>query len=81
MTDWLALVLIICFATFVGLSLHDLRLDTTAVQGRIVAIEEKIKFADEFGSSALHKHERTPVSRAHPLTNEMTCPVCPPCER
>ena len=80
MLDWVALTLVLVVMIFVGYSLTDLRHDASEVRGRLIALEEEVEHADKVGSTALHAHIDTPVGRAHPITQTMVCPYCPPCK-
>jgi len=58
---------------------RDTREEAHENRARIVALEETIVRMDAAGSTALRRHEETPVGRAHPETSSIACPTCPPC--
>ncbi len=49
-------------------------------RSRIVALEEAFVKIDATGSAALRRHVETPVGRAHPVSESIACPYCPPCK-
>ena len=65
---------------FVWESERETRDEAHENRTRIVSLEETIVRMDAVGSAALHRHMETSANRAHPVTDMMTCPICPICK-